>query len=208
MNDKNFNGFGCVTMIVSSVALIVALIALRKWDVPLFGITATDVDITNMLSVLVTILIGWQIWATMVSREDIKEMKQTADKLNTIEEQIRSLRNVPDAYLFYSLAIGKFDRQDYYGAFDYFAIAIMSFIENNVPYEKCTTVALSYMENCLDMASKSNGNMEIFRSQAKRITQNLSSISSQVDKIERFADEARMKIENIRAKAQQYGIID
>lgn len=163
--------------------------------------------VIGVLALFITFLVAWNIWATITTKEDVKEMKQTADKLNIIEEQVKSLRNAPDAYLFYILAIGKFEKQEYYDAFEYFAIATRTFIDNNIPYEKFSTVALSYMESCLDMAYSSGKDMDVFKNRAQEIHRRIDSIMEKVGNVGKFTDEAKGKIDHIRSKAQQYGII-
>ena len=78
-------------MVIAGVALIVALIALRKWDVPLFGITASDVDVTNMLSVLVTVLVGWQIWQGIDANNRLKRMESSVADATKRDTQLRHL---------------------------------------------------------------------------------------------------------------------
>lgn len=193
--------------------ILTVLVAIETLLIIIYACGTLEVDanspsvLISALSVLVTFVVAWQIWATITTKEDIKEMKLTANKLNLIEEQIKSLQNAPDAYLFYILAIGKFEKQSYYDAFEYFAIATLTFIENNIPYEKFSTVALSYMESCLDMAYGTGHDIEIFKNRAQVIHQRLDSILTQINNIKRFADEAKIKVNRIRSKAQQYDII-
>ena len=85
--DYGTKGYGCVVMSVAGFALLIALIALRKWDTPLFGLSASDVTVTDTLSLLVTILIGWQIWQTIASREEIKKATAAAEEVEILKKE-------------------------------------------------------------------------------------------------------------------------
>lgn len=91
MNEDNGKGYGCFVMAVSGIALLIALIALRRWDIPLYGITATDIDVTNTLSTLVTILIGWQIWQGIDANNRLKRMESSVKESEKRDVQLRHL---------------------------------------------------------------------------------------------------------------------
>lgn len=197
-------------LIVTNIVLILFLVGIAC--VLCFGgiELKTEGSATMLISafgVLVTFLVAWQIGLSLISREDVRKIERVSNRLNTIEKQMIMLRNTPDGHLFYVLAINKFEKQEYYDAFEYFAIATLTFIENNIPYEKFSTVALSYMEDCLDNANKTGKDLDIFKNRAQGLHQRLDSILTQVDKIERFADEARSKVNSIRTKALPYNIM-
>lgn len=169
----------------------------------------TNGSATTLISafgVLVTFLVAWQIGLSLISREEVRKIERVSNRLNTIEKQMIMLRNTPDGHLFYVLAINKFEKQEYYTAFEYFAIATSTFIENNIPYEKFPTVALSYMNDCIEKAKEMGKDLDVFRNRAQGIYERLDSLAEQVNNIERFADEARGKVNLIREKMRQYGI--
>lgn len=91
MNEDNRKGYGCFVMLVAGVALLIALIALRRWDVPLCGITAPEVDVTNTLSILVTILIGWQIWQGIDANNRLRRMESSVREAENRDTQLRHL---------------------------------------------------------------------------------------------------------------------
>lgn len=160
----------------------------------------------SALGVLVTFLVTWQIGLSLISREEVRKIERVSNRLNTIEKQMIMLRNTPDGHLFYVLAINKFEKQEYYTAFEYFAIATSTFIENNIPYEKFSTVALSYMDDCIEKANETGIDLDVFRNRAQGVHERLDGLAEQVNNIEKFADDARRKINIIRGKARNYGI--
>lgn len=207
--DNNDLGTNYKALVIINIVLILFLIGIAC--VLCFGGISLKSEgsasiLISALGILVTFLVTWQIGLSLISREEVRKIERVSNRLNTIEKQMIMLRNTPDGHLFYVLAISKFEKQEYYDAFEYFAIATRTFIENNIPYEKFSTVALSYMESCLDRANETGKDMDILKNRAQSIHQRLDSLAEQVNNIERFANEAREKVNRIRAKAQQYGI--
>lgn len=88
MNEDNGKGYGCFVMFVSGVALLVALIALLKWDNPLGGFSGDSYVITA-LSTLITFVVAWQIWTTIATKEEIKKATEAADKLKEVEKKLQ-----------------------------------------------------------------------------------------------------------------------
>lgn len=86
-NDYGLKGYGCLVMTIAGAAFLFALIALRKWDTPLFGLSASDATVTDTLSLLVTILIGWQIWQTITSRDEIKKAMKAAKEVEKLKKE-------------------------------------------------------------------------------------------------------------------------
>lgn len=209
-NDNDSHKTSYTSLVATNIVLILFLIsvacALCFGGIKL-NTTGSATILISAFGVLVTFLVAWQIGMSLISREEVRKIERVSNRLNTIEKQMIMLRNTPDGHLFYVLAISKFEKQEYYDAFEYFAIATLTFIENNIPYEKFSTVALSYMGDCLDNAKKTGKDLDIFKNRAQGVHQRLDSILTQVDKIERFADEARSKVNSIRTKAQQYDIV-
>lgn len=206
-NDALKNQSALVVVNIVLILFLISIVCVLCFGKIEFSTDGSASILISSFGVLVTFLVAWQIGLSLISREEVRKIERVSNRLNTIENQMAMLRNTPDGHLYYVLAINKFEKQEYYDAFEYFAIATRTFIENNVPYEKFSTVALSYMGDCLDNAYKTGKELEIFKNRAKSVHERLDSILTQVNNIVKFADEARRKVENIRAKAQQYSIM-
>lgn len=207
--DNNDSGANYKVLVIINIVLILFLIGIAC--VLCFGGVSLKSEgsasvLISALGVLVTFLVTWQIGLSLISREEVRKIERVSNRLNTIEKQMIMLRNTPDGHLFYVLAINKFEKQEYYTAFEYFAIATSTFIENNIPYEKFPTVALSYMNDCIEKAKETEKDLDVFRNRAQGVYERLDSLAEQVNNIERFADEARGKVNLIREKMRQYGI--
>ncbi len=74
MDEENGKGYGCVVMALAGVALLVALVALRRWDIPLCALCKDDFNVADVLSILVTVLIGWQVFNAIENSKTLKRM--------------------------------------------------------------------------------------------------------------------------------------
>ena len=76
---------------MSGVALLVALIALRRWDEPLFAVKTSDFNVVDILAVLVTVLMGWQIWQGIDANNRLKRMESSVADATKRDTQLRHL---------------------------------------------------------------------------------------------------------------------
>lgn len=160
--------------------------------------------IVAIFGVLISILITWQIWQTISSQEDIKNIKRVATHLNTLEKQVQELRNAPDAYLFYILADSKFSQREYYDAFDFYSTSVILFIENNVAYNKYSVVALSALGRCLIQASDKD--KERFKANSSFIDNKILSIVDAINRnVNQDYSQARRQINDIQNIVKEYG---
>lgn len=94
MNEDNGRGYGCVVMVIAGVALIVALIALRRWDIPLCALNASDFNVADLLTLLITVLIGWQIWQTIDAKNTLEKFenrtKEYDAKIDRLRQELES----------------------------------------------------------------------------------------------------------------------
>lgn len=60
--------------------------------------------IISALGILVTALVGWQIWQTIVSRDELKEARAATKSINAIEEKVNQIVPMTDAHFQLTLA--------------------------------------------------------------------------------------------------------
>lgn len=164
--------------------------------------------IVGILALFITFLVAWQISQTMASREEIRKAEIAARKVSELQNELQLLKDVPDGYLFYALAIVKLEEEKYYDAFDFYYYAIRSFIRGNVDYAKYTTVALDAMSDCIESAERKGSELEKFKRCSLLVSKILTDLEHDIENVNRLADEARRKVQRIRAVAQQYGILN
>lgn len=94
MDEENGKGYGCIVMAIAGVALLVALIALRRWDVPLCGLSVSDFGAADLLTLLITVLIGWQIWQTIDAKNTLEKFenrtKEYDVKIDGLRQELES----------------------------------------------------------------------------------------------------------------------
>lgn len=134
MNEDDGKGYGCFVMFVSGVALLVALIALRRWDEPLFAVKTSDFNVVDILAVLVTVLMGWQVFNAIENSKTIRRMdrlKAELDRKSDVWTQRNlEMQHLIDAHGHYQSALNSEYHSDSYL---HFAIALNHFLQSNIP---------------------------------------------------------------------------
>lgn len=82
MQDKNYNerGYGCFVMVVAAIAILLSIISLLKWDNPHSGLSGEDYTIAA-LSTLITFVVAWQIWQTITSRDEVRDLAKRNEEV-------------------------------------------------------------------------------------------------------------------------------
>lgn len=133
MNEDNGKGYGCFVMVVAGLALLIALIALRRWDVPLCAVEASDFNVVDILSVLVTVLIGWQVYNAIENSKMIRRMDRLKSELdrrsNIWTQRNLEIEHLVDAHSHYQAALNSEFHSDSYLQF---ANALNLFLQSKV----------------------------------------------------------------------------
>ncbi len=160
MNEDNGKGYGCFVMFVSGVATIFSVTALLRHDNWDCEISPAGFVIAT-LSALITFVVAWQIWQTITSREEIREMKNNVDvakrRFNSLNQQLEEQRNtIPhmiEATRLYSYAhtlrtVGEKDAINLRESYALYLEAIVEFLQSNPQdfVDRC----LAGMERCQD----------------------------------------------------------
>lgn len=161
MSEDNGKGYGCFVMLVSGVAIVFSIAALLRHDNWDCEISPAGFVIAT-LSALITFVVAWQIWQTIASREEIREMKDAAkiaehrfNSLNhQLEEQRESIPHMIEATRLYSHAhtlrtVGEKDEINLREAYALYLEAIVEFLQSNPQnfVDRC----LAGMERCQDV---------------------------------------------------------
>lgn len=90
------HGYGCFTMFVSGIAMILSVISLLKWDDKVSNLTGKSFTIA-VLSALITFVVAWQIWQTIKAKQELAEAKHELEKscevqLKEFEKRMRAQR--------------------------------------------------------------------------------------------------------------------
>lgn len=215
MNEDNGKGYGCFVMFVAGVALLVALIALLKWDNPLGGFSGESYVMTS-LSILITFVVAWQIWQTMASREEIKDAIKAAKKANKVAKEVASLKtefenslNLFAAYRASSDGLSFLLNNRHFKAFHLFATAIIDSLKFLNDQGKCAMGAFVNLDNCMDFDSN-DASMKEFTEKWDGVVNRLNEIeealhnADQENKI--FQAMAKHHIDEFKNAAREKGL--
>lgn len=98
MNDKEKEidyktGYGCVTIALSLIAIICSLAALSTVDINKDLEASESITIT-VLGTIVTLLVAWQIWITISSRDEVKKATESIDEINTLKADLETTKSL------------------------------------------------------------------------------------------------------------------
>ena len=89
MNEDSGKGYGRFVMLVSGVSMVFSVVALLRHDNWDCEISPAGFVIAT-LSALITFLVAWQIWQTMVSRREIEQAKEVSRKIIELESRLKA----------------------------------------------------------------------------------------------------------------------
>ncbi len=206
-------GYGCVMFIAAFVSILFSCAALLRWDNWECEISPAGFVI-GVLSALITFLVGWQIWQTMASREEIKEARDAAKKANEIADEVNSLNaefkdslNLFAAYQSSSNGLSFLLHDKHYKAFHLFATAIIDSLKFINDQGKCAMSALVNLDSCMDFDDK-NESMNKYKDNWDTVVGRLNEIEKALyaadqenivfqalakQRIDKFKEEARKK---------------
>lgn len=106
-------GCGCALAFLSITAIIISVLALalvepRTLKIDEWGDIDVGFDylgfILGILALMITLMVGWNIWQTIASREEIKEAREATKKIKTIEKKVDEIVPMTDAHFQFTLA--------------------------------------------------------------------------------------------------------
>lgn len=145
MSDNEKNLFWICVILTMAMAFTAMMIALpRICDIHSNLNFDYQTMIVTILGIFITALIGWQIWATISSREEISEMRRNAenaerrfDELNAnLTTQRETITHLVEATRLYSIAhsirtIAELDAINQREAYALYLEAIVEFLQSN-----------------------------------------------------------------------------
>ena len=146
MNDKGKEidyktGYGCVTIVLSLIAIICSLAALSTVDINKDLEASESITIT-ILGTIVTLLVAWQIWITISSRDEVKEARNAIERIKELRADLETTKSLFTQRNFeIQLLIdahAKLQKVDYYEALSdkylRYADALEMLVQSNVDF--------------------------------------------------------------------------
>lgn len=180
------------TFFVSSVALFLAFLSLGDWRVWRADSNGWSVVLAS-LGCLVTFVVAWQIWQTILCREDIRRIKSLSKELKRLDDKMEMLKTTPEGYVMYTCGRTYLEKHNYKVAFPLLTEACSILLENQEPYEKYPTVIIGMMKECLLQMDD-----EDRRSNSCHI-ETIDEMINKVGKMEKLSQEAIRRLNEIKS---------
>lgn len=145
-------GSFCIT-----VYFLICGLPQKSADTDLMGV------IVSVLSILITLLVAWQIYMTIVSKEQVKEL---STEINSIRQDYNALnqqnRNITIGW--HRLTIGdmSLDADDYVDAYNQYIQALKLFINSSLQLDdQLVKACISSMMACVDMVEEAENERQL-----------------------------------------------
>lgn len=199
MNEDNGKGYGCFVMFVAGAALLIALIALRRWDVPLCALSKSDFNVADVLSILVTVLIAGQLWQSVVTKEDLKKDDSAVKEVERLKEEIAQTRELPQGIYWTLLgrreqATGEMQGNRF--AIQFYARSLRHFVAAQADYNHFIHDALVGIRAC--MANIGNNDIHRYSELSNEILANIDAAEEAVSQMTENLRDAFREIEVMR----------
>lgn len=195
--DHKNSGYGCFVMFVAGVALFIALIAHRKWDAPLCGISTTDFNVVDILSILVTVLIAGQLWQSFVTKEDLKKIDEAREDVQCLKIELEQARELPQGIHWSLLGVREQSSGDTQGnrlAIQYYAESLKHLAKAQADYATYIRSSLVGIRICMENLINSNN----FAQLSNEIMENIIVAEQAISQMSQNLREAFHEIELMR----------
>lgn len=140
------------TIMLSFVSLVVSLITVVAWCAVSFQLKPLDIAtyesvIVSVLGILITLLIGWNIYTIIDVKEVRKEMNDCIKKTDEMKTSIKESKTLSNAYAFMGLAELFLDQNKYVNAYLKLLSSIVCFEkagEHNLALYECKRIGLLF----------------------------------------------------------------
>lgn len=154
--------------------------------------------IVTILGIFITVLIGWQIWQTMISRDEVRQATRTAQQLERIRGELQETRNFADAHFWNTQSRIRLEQGDNYNAFMFSGEAARSYILANTDFNLHTSVSLAQMSASINNTLNGRGNPQDFVVHNGEIEQLLDGIAGAIGSRQEELREAHNALLRIR----------
>ncbi len=189
--NKSHNFKCCISLILSIISIVFSLIVLSKSIPRIFSSTELQFDyigaIIGVLSILVTILLGWQIYNVL---EINKKVNDVGDKYKKVlNDEISKAVAYTNAITIFTqgvMVLSNNDTSDYAVAYEHFALAMSEYIKADNDIDKNINNCIDNMDETLKK-EKWNNNYDYGKTE-QAITNVFESGKLSRDQIERILE--------------------
>ncbi len=179
-NHTTLRIIGCILLILALAYCLWMCIHYNIQHYPSAVVTSKPADYFGMIvgffSLLVTLLVGWQIWQTMVARREIESVLEVANDVENIRRELYQTREVSEAHFWDAEATRLFGNEDYLLSFVFHAQAAQEYIRADVDYGRWAQQAMARMDAALNNLENGLGNVAFFINQSALVDNTLMSL--------------------------------
>lgn len=197
MSEKESKGYGCFVMFVSGVALLIALIALLKWDKPTEWLSGESYVITA-LSALITFVVAWQIWQTIASRHEIERAMKAGEQLEKLRTQLKKAQEISAGHVLRTEAARLFSQDGQrYVVFQTLCECLRLYIAGQADMSKHIIQVLSQVHAIIDNNRDLRDNDWVITREIE-INSAIDEIGAELTTLESDTAQARSQLESMR----------
>lgn len=152
-----------------------------------------------VLTILVTVLITWQIWQTIDTKRAIRDVFVMRTQFNDLRREIDTLHGMHEAFMLDIFGHDNRRKGQSCAAFDYFMRSAFIYLNDMKHYDNWFMSALSSMKTCFEdlyrpaMGPRDQEKSQFIQRKEEYISY-LESLLRQVRGINRFSQQAEMEI--------------
>lgn len=194
-------------IIFSLAAIIMSICALAHKCPRIYGKGNLGFDylgvIVGILALLVTFLVAWQIWQTMASKEELRRVERIGKKYDDLTKQVEMLKEIPEGFLYHTLAMSHFDKQDYTWAFIHLGWAVERLIKGQADYVRHIAHNIDLMDACLINLVNGHGDVAFFLNNEKWIDKAVDNLTIGITNLGKWTFDAQQKVNSIKGWVAQ-----
>lgn len=180
-------GFANICISVSSLAISILLLVLWCCNVGGFSVVSLDSFvgvIVALLAVIVTLVVGWQIYNVIEMKEKMEKLHELEVEFNKHKEMMRQQDYTSKEYINIIIGYEAIKEKKYNTAFHFFIYSLEYAMQQRTPSPNIKTL-LNWLEACVNgIANESTINQKTLESNKKiRLSVNYPLIKDKYEKI-------------------------
>ncbi|MBD5238583.1 MAG: MFS transporter [Bacteroidales bacterium] len=150
------------------------------------------------LGVMVTLLVTWNIWQTIDTRNALEDVVVLRTQFNDLRQEIDVLHGIHEAYVLDALGEDNRRAGHFHRGFDYFLRSAFIFARDLEHYDTRFMSEISSMRICVDDLHRNLSNRETeisqFNLRSEQIVRDLENLRQQANNLQRFSEQAQREL--------------
>lgn len=183
---------------VAWVAIAVSIFALLGVKLS-STVATTDSNLITALGIMVTLLVTWQIWQTIMSRREVDKATQAADNLEKIREELNRTKEVAEGHAWRGEANHLYNSEgEGLTAFHAYIEAACHYIIGQADYTSHINLVLSRIQDVINFGTASLGRQHWVITHEREVDNDIDNPAAAISTMEERLTEARGRLSEIR----------